>query len=79
MVSVILAVIISLLPIVAIPEHEIIFDGKLEHSVQEHGEDRDHGEMEEKPEIIFMLIGGLMLFEVHLLNIKYTNNPTEIG
>ena len=41
-----------------------------------HHEHEEHGGIGETFEIIFTVLGGLVLLGSHLLNIRRTNNPT---
>ena len=47
--------------------HDIGFNG--EHETNDH-EHEEHGGIGEKLEIIFTVIGGLVLFGAHLLNLR---------
>lgn len=68
-----LAVLGLILLVVAIFMHDIGFGG--EHGHDEHGHN-EHGGLGEMLEIIFTVLGGLVLLAAHLLNIKLTNKPS---
>ena len=68
-----------LLLVVAIFMHDIGFN--LEHGNEKHVNQEEHGHEEhgglgEKLETIFTVIGGVVLFSAHFLNIKLTNKSS---
>ena len=69
---IVLAGIGLLLLVVAIFMHDIGFNGEHgqgEHGQDEHGHD-EHGGLGETLETVFTVIGGVVLFCAHLLNLK---------
>ena len=70
--------------VVAIFMHDIGFSGEyghVEHSNENHSDNGEHGHDEhgglgKTLETIFTLLGGLILFSAHFLNIRLTNKVT---